>query len=283
MTLRPKLRKLRTDLAGWSRIVVISAACTVAVCASAFGAYTRIWPAVVGHSYFKLRSVKVRCNSAVAGPSMLASRAGLFEGTSVWNVDTGRAETALAAAPWVADARVSRRFPGQVSVEVYRRVPVAATVGADGPYLIDSEGVIYREEEQLPFADLPYLTGWDQAGERSARIALLRRSLGIVKSADTSGVRVSEVHIDENGLYWVYPEGGKLAVRLGDTPDPDRQLPRLAAVMAAIPRGPEALTELDLTYPDRAVLRVGKKQVSRVISIVAGRSRRDVAGEGGRG
>ena len=47
-------------------------------------------------------------------------------------------------------------------------------MGEIGQAMIDGEGVIYREEGELPFADLPYLTGWDAAAERSARIALLR-------------------------------------------------------------------------------------------------------------
>lgn len=270
MRLRPLLRRFKTDVASWSRLVVISAACTVAVCASAYGAYLRVWPAVARHSYFRLRSVKVRTNSNVAEPAVLASRAGLFEGTSVWEVDVERAETALAAAPWVADVRVSRRFPGQVSVEVYRREPVAATVSDDGPYLIDSEGVIYREEGRLPFADLPYLTGWDASAERSARIARLRRSLAVVEAAASNEVRVSQVHIDVAGVYWVYPEAVQVPVRLGAAPRPDEQLPRLAAVMTALSRGTDAMTELDLEYPDRAVLRVTRGKVDSVISAVAG-------------
>jgi len=240
------------------------------VSASAYGAYLRVWPAVSGHSYFRLRSVKVRCDSKVAEPAMLASRAGLFEGTSVWDIDVERAETALASAPWVANVRVSRRFPGQVSVEVYRREPVAATVGEDGPYLIDGEGVIYREEGRMPFVDLPYLTGWDVPSERSARVARLRRSLAVVEAAARSDVRVSQVDIDENGVYWVYPEAVRVSVRLGDAPQPDEQLPRLAAVMTAVSRGTDAMTELDLEYPDRAVLRVAKGQVRGVIAAVAG-------------
>ncbi len=270
MRFRPILRKFRTDVASWSRLAVISLVCTAAVAASAYGAYLRIWPAVANHSYFRLRSVKVRCDSAAAKPAELASIAGLFEGTSVWNVDVERAESALASAPWVSDARVSRHFPGQVSVEVYRREPVAATVDENGSYLIDGEGVIYREAGQAPFADLPYLTGWNAAAERSARVALLRRSLAIIDAAALSGVRVSQVHIDSEGVYWVYPEAVRVSVRLGASPDPRQQLPRLASVMTALARSTDEMGELDLEYPDRAILRVSSGKLKQVIASVAG-------------
>ena len=73
MRFRPILRKFRTDVASWSRFAVISVVCTAAVAASAYGAYLRIWPAVANHSYFRLRSVKVRCDSAAAKPAELAT------------------------------------------------------------------------------------------------------------------------------------------------------------------------------------------------------------------
>jgi cell division protein FtsQ len=272
LKLRPWLRRFRKDLLGWSRFALVSLLCTAAVAGGAFGAYAAIWPAVVRHSYFQLRSVKVISDSRVAEPGVLASRAGLYDGTSLWEVDAHSAAAALATAGWVRSARVSRRFPGHVSVEVLSREPIAATVSADGPYLIDATGYVYREEESLPYADLPYLTGWESSGLHAVRVARLAKSIELMKAAAANGLSLSQVHVDEAGVYWLYPDYPPLAVRLGDDPEPRRAVAKVRAVLETLSASAPEGAELDLVYPDRAVLHLPEGEVRAVVSTLgAGR------------
>src|SRR5262245_4717265 len=128
MRLRPFFRRFRSDFFVWAKVVVVVAGAVAIVGGGVWAAYAEAWPAVVAHSYFRLRSVKVACDSRAAEPSALAARAGLYDGTSLWQIDPEHGREALASVPWVRDARVERRFPDEVSVQVFRREAVAATV-----------------------------------------------------------------------------------------------------------------------------------------------------------
>ncbi len=269
LKLRPWLRKLRSDLLGWSRFALVSLLSTAAVAGGAYGAYAALWPAVVRHSYFQLRSVKVICDSRAAEPGLLASRAGLYDGTSLWEVDSRGAAAALAAAGWVRSARVSRRFPAHVSVEVLSREPVAATLGPDGPYLIDATGYVYREESSRPYADLPYLTGWDEAASRAERVARLYKAMALMNAANEKGLAVSQIHVDESGIYWLYPDAQTLPVRLGSDPEPKVAIGRIRAVLDTLPVSTLELAQLDIAYPDRAVLRLRQGRLRAVAAMLA--------------
>jgi cell division septal protein FtsQ len=269
MRLRPFLRRFRSDFLGWLRFTAVTVVVTGLVAGAAWGAYAEVWPAMVAHSYFRLRSVKVSCDSAAAEPASLAAHAGLYDGTSLWEIDPRHARSALASVPWVRDARIFRRFPDQVAVEVFRREAVAATVGEQGPFLIDAHGVVYREGEEVPHADLPYLTGWSAAVAHADRAARLRTSMRVLEAVQAVGIAVSEVHVDEAGTFRVYPDARRVVVTLGREPDPDALAERLAAVWSAVPDS-EDLREIDLSYADRAVVRTAAGRAKAVIAAMAG-------------
>jgi len=230
------------------------------------------WPAIRQHPYFRLRSVKITCDSAYVEPAVLASRAGLYDGTSLWDVDVDSARAALEAAPWVREARVERRFPDHVSVEVYRREPIAATLASDGPYLIGQDGVVYREEKRQRYSDLPdvpYLTGWERATSHGESVVRLRAAIALLRAAKSAGIVVSQVDVGEDGTLWLFPEAPQVAVRFGREAHRAREMARLRTVLATLPRETDDLEEIDLTYADRAVVRVRDGRVNSVLSEIA--------------
>jgi cell division protein FtsQ len=270
MRLKPFFRRFRSDFFAWAKVVVVAGGAVAIVVGGVWAAYAEAWPAMVSHSYFRLRSVKVACDSRAAEPSALAARAGLYDGTSLWQIDTEHGREALAAVPWVRAARVERRFPDEVSVEVLRREPVAATVTKDGPFLIDRDGVIYREGETVPYMDLPYLTGWDRSASRGERVSRLRTEMAIVRAVQDAGIAVSQLDVDAEGIFRLYPENPSVAVVLGSAPRPSAVAQRLLTVWKALPERADDLREIDLSYTDRAVLRTHPGRTSSVISAMAG-------------
>lgn len=78
--------------------------------------------------------------------------AGVRNGDFMGTLDTGGAERALEELPWVADARVRRRWPASVEVDVIERTGVAIALTApDSWALIDIEGRVLTS----PLAVLP--------------------------------------------------------------------------------------------------------------------------------
>lgn len=77
--------------------------------------------------------------------------AGLQVGTPMIELDLDAAIGSVAALPWVHTATVERSWPGGVSIEVSRRIAIAALPAGDGSsVLIDVDGVAINNVEQVP-------------------------------------------------------------------------------------------------------------------------------------
>lgn len=266
MRLRPLLRKFRSELASWMRGAFLSAAVLGGGAWALHSAYFRVWPAIVSHPYFNLEAVRVRCDTDAVGPEKLAARAGLYAGTSLWELDTAAAEQALEQPRWVRDAHVRRHFPDRVIVEVEERKPVAATPVNDALFLIDETGVIFTPEGRREYPDVPYLTGWQAAGDEAERTMRLRMLLRIARAAEDAGIEVSQVDVDRNEVYWLFPERRRVSVRLGEGGDAERKLPRLRVALAKLPEAGVAVTEIDASFRDRVVLRTWKGGYSTLMA-----------------
>ncbi|RMF25822.1 MAG: FtsQ-type POTRA domain-containing protein, partial [Deltaproteobacteria bacterium] len=253
------------------RIAVVVALGGLASAAAAYAAVAIVWPAFASRPYSRVKSVKVVCDSRAAEPAALASMAGLFDGTTLWQIDADAAEHALESVPWVEDARIERRFPAAVRLEVRRRRPVAATVGPDGPYLIDAQGVVFREAGSRAYPDLPYLTGWQSEPDRGVRIQRLRLAIDLLSALEEDAqIRVSQIDVDPRGVFRLYLDGRRLPLVLGRRPTPERVAARVRAVVAALPEKLAGVREVDLSYGDRAVVRVADGRVVSLLAALAG-------------
>ncbi len=270
MRLRCWLRWIRTDVLPLVRIIVVVGVGGLASAAAGYAAVTIAWPAFASHPYFRLQSVKVVCDSREAEPTVLASIAGLYDGTTLWQVDPDAGEHALESMAWVRDARIERRFPAAVRLEVHRRKPVAATLGPDGPYLIDAQGVVFREGGSRKYPDLPYVTGWQAIADRGRRIERLRLAIDLLAAlAEEPALRVSQIDVDADGVFRLYLEGRRLPLLLGRRPSPERIARRVRAIVAALPGTLTGIREVDLSYGDRAVVRVADGRVASVLAALA--------------
>lgn len=277
MRLRPRLRKFRSDVAAWMRGTFLTAAVLGGGLWVLHAACFRVWPAIVGHPYFNLERVRVRCDTDAVGPEKIAARAGLYAGTSLWELDTAAAEDALEQPAWVRDAKVSRHFPDRVVVQVEEREPVAASPAGASLFLIDESGVIFSPEGRREHPDVPYLTGWQSAGDEAERAIRLRTLLQIARAAEATGIAVSQVDVDEDGIYWLFPEKRRVSVRLGEAVNAERKLPRLRAALARMPEAGVAVTEIDASFRDRVVLRTWKGGYSTLVAELSGANPSDAS------
>ncbi len=277
------LRWTKSDFLPRLRVPLIGVFAVASLAAAAYAGSTVIWPAIVSHPYFRLRSVKVVCDSRGVEPVVLASRAGLYDGTSLWQIDGGHAERAIEEAGWVRSARIERRFPTEVRLEVLRRRPIAATVADGGVFLVDEEGVVFREEGKPSYPDLPYLTGWNLVPDRGERIERLSTEIALLRTLEApAGYRVSQIDVTADGVYSLYLDGLQVPIRLGLRPQAERVARRLGLLLPALPAGGTDLREVDLSYRDRAVVRVTRGRVGNVLSALASKELPQLGG-GNRG
>lgn len=264
--LRPQIRKLRAVLARVSLGGLKFAFGVSAALASVYFVLVVVLPFVRGHEYFRLRSVRVTCDHRSVAPQSLAAVAGLWNGTTIWEVDAAKAEDALEDIPWVRNATVTRRFPWHVSVHVQRRHPVVATLAGDGVFLVDDTGAVFRDPGKVVPPDLVYVRGWDDAPRRGERMSRLRRLIELARAASNADHAVSELAIDEEGIFWLYPEEPRIAVALGQDPDPALVVSRFGEALARLGDNLGLAREIDLGWDDQVVVRTKGVTTRRVLA-----------------
>jgi cell division protein FtsQ len=85
--------------------------------------------------------------------------AGISPGDTMVGVDVGGAVARVEDLPWIAEARVARRWPGTVEIHVTEREPLAMVGVAEGRVaLVDEDGRVLEVTRQPP-AGLPEITG----------------------------------------------------------------------------------------------------------------------------
>ncbi|MCB0977088.1 MAG: FtsQ-type POTRA domain-containing protein [Acidimicrobiales bacterium] len=148
------------------------------------------------------------------GREAVLSAAAIQSGTQMTSVDLGAAERRIERLPWVADATVTRDWPGTVRINVIERVPVAVTDGPS-PLLVDRDGRLLgsaRGDEHLasigprPVGSAP---GDVLASVQRARVRVVAAMPASLAS------EVETVSMDREGLVLVLGDG--IVVEVGNT------------------------------------------------------------------
>lgn len=128
----------------------------------------------------------------------------------------------LLAVDWVKDARVSRRWPNRVVVEITERQPVAFVQfqrpGATPVFkLIDADGVILPvpQGEKLSFAVLTGISENESEGSRKSRV---RQALAMQQEIGSLTSHISEIDVRDPGNIQVLAQVDQdvLTLKLGN-------------------------------------------------------------------
>lgn len=191
--------------------------------------------AIVASPIFDVREVEVQ-GAVYTDPDVLAEVIADIEGEPVLLVDTGAAEAALQAVPWVERARVRTDFPHTVRIDIRERRPVAAFQGGDGKFrVIDVEGRVLDVIDGIPIA-YPLIVGDNPDTERGQFAGAPYASAGQLVLALPPDIRAitNSIGVDvTNGALTLMLESpadddpSEIEVRLGDDSQLDDKLARL--------------------------------------------------------
>ncbi|MCJ7421643.1 cell division protein FtsQ/DivIB [Sphingomicrobium astaxanthinifaciens] len=115
--------------------------------------------------------------------------------------------------PYVKDARVSRRYPDALVIDMVERVPAALWQGEDRLFLVDAEGVVLERVRVAQMPDLPLLIGAGANRELAQLERLLARVPALapqLASARWVGGRRWDLNV-QTGEILVLPEGEREA------------------------------------------------------------------------
>ncbi|MGB8328877.1 MAG: FtsQ-type POTRA domain-containing protein [Polyangiales bacterium] len=218
---------LRERLGGWivRRRTFLRRAVKVALVGLAVALIFLLGDRVVGYAHaaeaFAIREIRIEGNHQVEDIDVRRA-ARLQIGSNIFEVSTEEARNHLLQHPWIAEAKVLRKLPGRIRIEVVERAPVAL-VALDQLYLVSSEGAVFKRLGVDDPVDLPVITGI--ASERfyddfDYRTAILLRSMALLQDYEGAGLSerepVSEIHFEgANGIELFVGDDG-LNLRLGN-------------------------------------------------------------------
>lgn len=177
------------------------------------------------------------------------SASGIRTGDPLVEADLAGAETAVAALPWVDEARVSRMWPGTVRIVVTERTPLATQAHTDGWAVLDATGRVLDVVAEAP--DLVVLDGRSDVAP-GARLREADRAVLRTLTRIPEGLRpdVGGAAAGPDGQQ-ITLAGGDLVV-LGDGSDLAAKL--AAAEAVAADAGPEDGCRIDVRVPTAPVL-----------------------------
>lgn len=168
------------------------------------------------------------------------------------SVDLDHVRAQLLRYGWIADARVSRRLPDTLVVDIVERTPAAVWQYQGRLKLIDGSGVVLEDVSADAMPDLPLLIGPD-ANAHAAELAALVEKTPALKPVIAGATWIGERRWDlrfQSGETLALPEGQAEA---------ERALTRFARLDAAQRLLGRGFVRFDMRDPRRFVARVGKE------------------------
>lgn len=230
------IKELGKRAAGKILPFTLLAVVAVGIPYGAFAAYLH----VVSSPYFSLEQIEVEGAEHVTKESLLG-RAEIELGMNIFDVDVERVKTLVESEPWVESARVERRLPDRLTVDVSEHEPAAVLVVGSTWHLIDGRGETFKALEPTDPVDtvlaLPFVTGLEpNEAQNPASRELVVEALELVHVYNRMGLAadypLSEVHVDRVMGLSLVPTNG-MEIRLGRGRYEER-LKRLGVVLATL-------------------------------------------------
>jgi len=190
-----------------------------------------------------------------ADRAALMAAIGIARDEPILAVDLGRLRARIENLGWVERARVSRRLPDILEVQIDERIPFARWQHDGRLVVIDHDGIVITEHQLEFYAALPLVVGPDAADEAAALIDMMASDPGLLARV-TAAVRVGGRRWNltlDNGIDILLPEDAADAAwrRLGVLHRSDKILER-------------DVTVIDLRVEDRVFLKLPPETAARV-------------------
>ena len=172
-------------------------------------------------------------------------------------INLGELKQKIEAHPWIRTARLERRFPHTLIMEIQRQVPVAILL-SDPLYYVNPWGEPFKPVSREESVDFPVITGISSDGASPGEpLRAVAQIMGILKSEQGiwSMERLSEVNVKEDGRVSLYYSHLKAEIRC-NVNELSEKLPGLRQVAEHLKASGnlDRVSRIDLDYADGAVV-----------------------------
>jgi len=210
----------------------------------------------IGDAGFKVRNVEI-LNRRQVDSAVVYDIAMRQQARPMPLVDLTGTRSELMKLGWIADARVSRRLPDTLVVDIVERIPTAIWQYQHRLALIDKDGVVIGPVDDRAMPDLPVVVG-PGANRRATQLSALMSAAPslkpLVTAASWQGDRRWDI-IFQSGEKLMLPEGDAEAAKaLEYFALEDRRAGLLG----------KGLVSIDLRDPSRMVARMSREPGSKI-------------------
>ncbi|HAY21749.1 cell division protein FtsQ/DivIB [Desulfobacca acetoxidans] len=206
-------------------------------------------------------SLKIE-GQARSHPEQVLQAMQIRPGTSLLAIQPFKVEKALLQQRWIEKVELTRQWPDQLRIVVYEHQPYAL-VKIGKFYLINPQGILFKELEPEDPHDLPVITGlhFEHFNRVEGKIApLLAKVFTFMESLQKENdslnlASISEIHVDPERGLTIYPSGLGVGVSIGFQGH-QQKLAGLQKVMPLLKqRGDwQKIEKIDLNYPQRVLV-----------------------------
>ncbi len=196
---------------------------------------------------------------------------------SMLSLDLPKVRSEMLGLGWVKDARISRRLPDTLVVDIVERDPVAVWQHDGQLHLIDVQGVVLQSVSANAMPDLPLVVG-PSANRQTAGLNKLMENAPALKPMLAGATWVGNRRWDlrfQSGETLSLPEGDKSSATALVN------FARMDGVNRLLGRG---IVKFDMRDPDRFVLRLPRDQArEKPVAADAGKDQAETASVGEEG
>ncbi|MFO7986719.1 MAG: FtsQ-type POTRA domain-containing protein [Desulfatiglandaceae bacterium] len=169
----------------------------------------------------------------------------------------GELKQRIEAHPWIRSARLERRFPHTLIIEIQRQVP-AAILLSDKLYYLNPWGEAFKAVSRTEDVDFPVITGISQdVASEKERLKAVAQIMKILRSetGPWSAEKLSEVNVKKHGRVSLYYSHLKAEIRC-DWHNLSTKMPGLRRVADHLETSGKLnrVSRIDLNYADGAVV-----------------------------
>lgn len=191
--------------------------------------------------------------------------AGISPSSNIFELDPRSLESRLLQNPWISQARVVRKLPSTLQVELKQRDAAAIAAVGERLYLVSKEGEPFKQVDPSDPYDFPIVTGLHAENlqrDRSRELERLGLGLEVLRQYARLGMSrvyaAQEVHVGDSGEVSMTVGKEGIVLSLGAKALRQRLLmaERVVSEMRQSGRLPGVVFADNVAHPERVVVRM---------------------------